>query len=148
VRWDEVKRLFAFKKIMEKLELKHLAPYLPYNLKLFFNDSIYSISIDYGIGSDNLYLKYALDMQIKPILRPFRSLDGSGKELMKELNCSSDILHEIWKLEDYNFDFNLNDVTVKTYLVMCKNHIDFNDLIGQRLAVSTHDVKEKEVSNV
>jgi hypothetical protein len=60
-----------------KLELKHLAAYLPYNLKGIYHESIITLSLNgfsssTEIGYDiSLFLK----CEIKPILRPLSDLD-------------------------------------------------------------------------
>jgi hypothetical protein len=59
-----------------KLELKHLAPYLPYGLKGVYHESIITLSLNgfssaTEIGYDiSLFLK----CEIKPILRPLSDL--------------------------------------------------------------------------
>jgi len=52
-----------------KLELKHLAPYLPYDLTIMTN---WDIPEPYGLNCDNIGL--AISEQDKPILRPLSDL--------------------------------------------------------------------------
>lgn len=62
---------------MEKLELKHLVPYLPYGLKASYQDAICLLD---GISSDSISVvtndggEYTSFPHIKPILRPLSDL--------------------------------------------------------------------------
>ena len=59
-----------------KLELKHLAPYLPYELKGIFLNSIITLSVNYfSKGTERGYdISAFLSNNIKPILFPLSSL--------------------------------------------------------------------------
>ncbi len=64
---------------MEKLELKHLAPYLPYGLKLQFifkKEKIFLLSTydEYKNGEQTILIAQALNGYYKPILRPLSDL--------------------------------------------------------------------------
>lgn len=60
---------------MEKLELKHLAPYLPYGLKVTKEDwrRIFKLDI-YGTTLNCVGIEFVLNRQAKPILRPLSDL--------------------------------------------------------------------------
>jgi len=113
-----------------KLELKHLAPYLPHKLSGIFRgrkESLKSCTTVF-INREILYGDF------KPILIPLRYFyNKPGKAYMDMLGCQLSIVHEIWELSDGRRP--LNDVSLLTYLVMCRNHIDFNELIKKGLAV-------------
>ena len=76
----------------------------------------------------------------KPILRPLSSFEKkSCLELMKTFNCSMEIIHEVWKL--IQEEIKLEDITLKTYKMMCENHVDFNKLIEEELAVDVNTIE-------
>ena len=67
---------------MKKLELEHLAPYLPYGLK-YIDDDVDKIvelhNLDTGIGLVNFGWGDAKNLyEIKPILRPLSDLTKLG----------------------------------------------------------------------
>jgi len=115
---------------MEKLELKHLAPYFPYNLKLMYNGRI--ISID-AIGENYILIYESFQentrfQYIKPILRPIEDL------YRPETDCGIKIIHY------FNFKTNVKlDCRNFPYHVMeqlLKNHFDVFGLIDKDLAIS------------
>ena len=154
---------------MEKLELKHLAPYLPYGLK-------YRQYGNYPIkkGQDNL-LEHFGDVSLenaqniiddynkKPILRPL-------SDLVKEITVNGETFMPVEKLFELNhpahksekyyytvvpnwiecshfstavqFRFYLNDYFGNNYTTVCKLiewHFDVFGLIEKGLAVSLTD---------
>lgn len=140
-----------------KLELKHLAPYLPYGLKIWHENTIYilrTISDDnyrpYHIaaynrsGADNEYwLK-----DIKSILHPL-------SDLTKEIEHNGEKFVPIEKWDDIygvNDDFlmeviiNLPDIDVLNYPYYLVNqlfewHFDVFGLIPEGLAVNINTLK-------
>ena len=141
----------AFKLIMKKLELKHIAPYFPYRLKLTNYEKKYSFElleisksldvkiIDTRVGWDGenhrCYNFYHCDtLQFKPILRPLSDFEKViAKDLMTKFSINLQAVHEIWRL--INKEITLDQISYSTYLSMCINHIDFNGLIEQDLAI-------------
>jgi len=124
-----------------QLEIKHLAPYLPYGLKvryleldsngmqeggtanlqgLYCDDDIATFSdcMDYYFGQDN-------DVEIKPILRPLSDLDTDS--ISNE--CAS-----IMNFVDYTH-WPYGDV-----VLFFAGHFDIFGLINEGLAISIHDV--------
>lgn len=61
---------------METLELKHLAPYLPYGLKGIYNETIITLSLNGYSSVDEIGydISLFLSCKIKPILRPLSDL--------------------------------------------------------------------------
>jgi hypothetical protein len=137
---------------MMKLELKHLAPYLAHKLKVMrpmkkaisSTPDTYEISELKGMYFDDFVNDWKVELSdksttllenIKPSLRPFSEYCGKtiAKDVMNKLNCDSFVVHEIWDLE--NGDKVLDEISVRTYNILCKNHIDFNKLIPEGLAV-------------
>lgn len=133
---------------MEKLELKHSVPYLPYKLKCLVKDypidvgekptnDIYTLDALY-CDSECVFHDLVESQQgfkdIKPILRPLSDFEKViAKELMIKFNCSLKIVQEVWKL--IQKEIKMEDVSYKTYLMMCENHLDFNGLIEKGLAI-------------
>jgi hypothetical protein len=127
-----------------KLELKHLAGYLPYGLGIYSETyGIKSIMTISGNGGDNPSdsIESVLSGKFKPLLRPVSSLDT--QELINDLHGN---------LPDNVFDwidsFNLNSVD-KNEAILCapfpviqwcyKNHIDIYGLIDKGLAIAIED---------
>ena len=132
-----------------KLELKHLAPYLPYGLKIeYFYDLVGKfggymesnlhnpIKVFYN-GQDNRNLEAEMTNEIfmvfedvKPILRPLSDLTKD------ELSIFSSSFRSWCLAKEFSFDF-----VWKNDLDLCfKYHIDVFGLIPAGLAVSIHDV--------
>jgi len=132
---------------MEKLELKHLAPYLPYGLKYFidYTDGDTEIVNLDGAFIDELYFDNGLTCgyeseTIKPILRPLsdfkKTIIGNIK---KELDISHNQCMEFLGFMDS--EIKLDNVSVGLYIAMCKAHIDFNQLIEKGLAIDINTIK-------
>ena len=130
-----------------KLELKHIAPYLPYNLNchamgeteddaetpiVFTLNGI--VNGKASIRSNSIIELITLD-ELFPILRPLSLYykGYTGKQVMDMLDCKLFNVHEIWDL--FNGNIKLEDIKLSTYDVMCRNRIDFNNLIKQGLAI-------------
>lgn len=151
-----------------KLELKHLAPYLPYGLKIQWDDTkdIYGISFGETNYNDNLYSLETLVFTMegkdvlgwKPILRPLSDLtkeiehDGEkfvpvdwiemnlrkGIDIYKPLNPEFPIEITI-TTNDYSHEVELYD----GYLIMQKLiswHFDVFNLIDQGLAIDINSL--------
>lgn len=56
-----------------KLELKHLAPYLPYGLKMYWENLVGEALTPWTLTPSKV--KFALEMQNKPILRPLSDFE-------------------------------------------------------------------------
>jgi hypothetical protein len=115
-------------KIM-KLELKHLAPYLPYKLRIkridyehknLFLLGIYFYDVVHQLG------RTPFDF-IKPILRPLSELEEFSPAIHNYLikNCE-------------NYVVRLQQID---YIVLIENHFDVFGLIEKGLAISIHDVE-------
>ena len=114
---------------MEKLELKHLAPYLPYELK----GKDIQEGFD-GIREMNIKtIDYFLH-NVKPILRPLSDLTNGKYYKCLEVLYSEEkikrILNEHWCHWEYKV------------LILCfEEHIDVFGLIPKGLAISYSDVQ-------
>jgi hypothetical protein len=121
---------------MKKLELEHLAPYLPFELKYksLWNNEIIELedlSIDFN---NNIW-----GVKIKPILIPLSSFEKTiAKDLMVKFSINLQIIQEIWRL--IQEEITLDQISYSTYLSMCRNHIDFNGLIEAGLAIDKNSL--------
>lgn len=122
-----------------KLELKHLAGYLPYGLKIYdgeyqrfitFSHSTYS-TVDIGIG--RLFRpNYDFSMGL-PVLYPLSDY-SEILEIVEEMND-----YEIGMIED-NPDM-VKRLSYEIIELMFKNHIDIHGLIGSGLAIDINTLK-------
>ena len=135
-----------------KLELKHLALYLPYGLKLFYTHTkkIGQISNIYTIGEgyDNDDIKISIDYSegehiwmYKPILRPLSHYKKwIIKDIKKDLECTHNQVMEFLCFMDGSISLDM--ATVGLYNIMCKKHIDFNGLIDKELAININTLEK------
>jgi hypothetical protein len=132
-----------------KLELKHLAPYLPYGLKAIDSDGNIDIVTCIDIEEIDGY-------EIKPILRPLSDLD-------KEITHNGESFVPLNKIfrsyySDYGFDFcAINNfeawaldedghptdetMTLNDYLLFFEWHFDVFGLIDNGLAIDINTLK-------
>ena len=103
---------------MEKLQLKHLAPYLPYNIEvknISLDEQCFAIG---GISTMNIYsIKNVLNGKIKPILRPLSDLT---KEI--EFNTEKFIPIDWFQNEETNTDDYFDGNIWVEYLFNNENH--------------------------
>jgi len=143
------------------LELKHLAPYLPYKLNFVHNDCLKKLaSLQYGnsVPDDNYMelvtctnLVYAKVSEIKPILRPL-------SDLTKEIEVNGEKFVPIEKLLEENcFDLSkLNQEDIDSYyhsylsdvfwcygdaVKLISWHFDVFGLIEKGLAININTLK-------
>ena len=128
------------KKIKNKLELKHLAPYLPYELEvkvindrkvLALNNSTLNISLDRVLKSDYCF----------PILRPL----SEYKKYPDIIEQFSDYSLEQFEIAFFSFVNCLNKLDKVNYTIMelmFKHHLDIFDLISKGLAVDINTIKK------
>lgn len=141
---------------METLTLAHLAPYLPYRLRV--QTSLNEVYLLEGLVSENAYLSgltYPADIfAIKPILRPMSDFDeplGNDSDFYSYLSkCRKECNFQNRVDVDRDLDFNIEDSDstyfnlsegLKLYDFIIQNHFDYNGLIEKGLAISIHDVK-------
>lgn len=126
-----------------KLEIKHLAPYLPYGLKAKFKAKNKKTCRKYVIGtvsvmySDCSICCYdtvnSTPDNFKPILRPLSDYTDINSDAMNSLNC--DMLDQIQISEFASKKISLSSVSVGVFEICVSNHIDVFGLIDQGLAL-------------
>src|SRR5574344_95248 len=126
-----------------KLEIKHLAPYLPYGLKAKFQVKNKKTCRKYVIGtisviySDCSICCYdtvnATPDNFKPILRPLSDYADINSDAMNSLNCD---MSEQINLNEFAIGYIcLGSLYQSTYDLCLKNHIDVFGLIDKGLAL-------------
>ena len=146
---------------MEKLELKHIAPYLPYGLKVQWTDHNHTCQRTIiGAGKNHVTFDAYLDEEdqlsitilyydsSKPILRPLSDLtkeievDGEKFVPAIELNWSnitSDILSKSIDLTN-----KFNNLFAFDYKKLCEWHFDVFGLIEKGLAIDINSLNDFE----
>lgn len=123
---------------MEKLELKHVACYLPYGLTGLLNENNDDCFI-IGASEDYIYTDSSFDelyyTDIKPILRPIKDL------YIPETDCGIKIVHYFnfktnAKLDCRNFPYHVMEQ-------LFKHHFDIFGLIEKGLAIDINTLNEK-----
>ena len=130
------------------IELKHVAPYLPYKLKGFF---ILSDVINLSPSQKDEKRESTLTkdnvpfflIHCKPILKPLSDIyyNVTGGKVMNDLDCDLKTVHELWDLYNKDKAFELNDLSYKTYEIALQNHFDVFGLIKKGLAIDINDLK-------
>jgi hypothetical protein len=125
-----------------KLELKYLAPYLPYGLKITDgkNDTFSTLELKpqmLGVIEDvNQFYRWFVSKDFKPILRPLSDLtkEIEGENEISELHRLSSYSHEVFnklvenKLDPYFLEYWIFEILIK-------NHFDIFGLIPAGLAI-------------
>jgi hypothetical protein len=142
-----------------ELEVKHLAPYLPYGLKLVFDNfplhskecsHIRTLELDCG-HDFNLYLQRG---DIKPILHPLSSINKpievNGKTVVV-LDLIRNTNHSFYFSAGYIcekcLDYSLQHEGYGTYPywiieILAEHHIDFQGLIPAGLAIDINTLNQ------
>ena len=135
-----------------KLELKHLAPYLPYDLKVMdLYDNKERFFVGYSINHTeqvkisvykNLLSTGRLSSEVKPILRPLSDLKTIEKEIK--------LVDSYWYVDDYLTEkctvdkiYPLHVIEFIPYAIMqvlLKYHFDVFGLIEKGLAIDINTI--------
>ncbi len=137
---------------MEKLELKHLVPYLPYGLKIRVRLNRFSCGAGGKLYTDKdveLTYKNITKFQpmkhynsVKPILRPLSEIK-QFEDIMDEFSeFSWNAFEEHFLCNILGRSLNCFDNVNYTIMELCfKHHLDIFGLIDKGLAVSYSDVE-------
>ena len=125
---------------MEKIELKHLAPYLPYKLMVKLLDEKPRVMIASGSSSVNWIgigacIKW--NKFCEPILRPLSDLTRLGTPIIQPYTDCLIIINQLHILN--------NDVSILPYQlfeILLEHHFDVFGLIDKGLAISIHDIEK------
>lgn len=127
---------------MEKLELKHLAPYLPYGLRVGkkFQESFFEEEMDISIMASLFN-----DHRKKPILRPMSDL--MNKCDLKEVEEEDDawVTHLMGRNPAF-FDYRTYKPRYRPYYeveLLIENQFDVFGLIPKGLAYNINDLKNE-----
>ena len=122
-----------------KLEIKHLAPYLPYGLRIEHPTMMSGnrkISEMRNLGQTSIEISHRIYVQIsscKPLLRPLSDYADINSNSMNSLNCD---MSEQINLNEFAIGYIcLGSLYQSTYDLCLKNHIDVFGLINQGLAL-------------
>ncbi len=121
-----------------KLELKHLAPYLPYRLKVSL---IHTLHGHTGIGSVEHVVQAVNEgkSQFKPILRPLsdltKEIEHNGEKFVPTKALS------MWDLQGITV-LDIPHIPVNLYELLLKWHFDVFGLIEKGLAIDINTLKE------
>jgi hypothetical protein len=129
---------------MEKLEVKHLAPYLPYGLKMYTKAGVWDLVV-YKAQAEYKYgvmIGEAMNCGVKPILRPLSELKFSKDFILKFGGDNPNNL-KMCKLDID--DLVNNGLEFETYYGyyewLLENHFDVFGLIDKGLAIG-HNLVE------
>ena len=126
-----------------KLEIKHLAPYLPYGLKAKFQAKNKKTCRKYVIGTISaMYLDCSICCydtvnstpdNFKPILRQLSDYADIDSDALCDLNC--DLSDQIQISEFANKRISLSAISVGAFEILVSNHVDVFGLIDEGLAL-------------
>lgn len=132
-----------------KLELKHLAPYLPYDLSFYYESLDGKKQHSWILTSEKL--DFALLCQNKPILRPIsdllQKLDffeiGDDNNYSIEFdNGNIKLIKNLKSIADNKCYFDIQFLPYVVVQQLIEWHFDVFGLIDKGLAVSIHDVEQ------
>ena len=111
-----------------KLELKHLAPYLPYGLRIFNKDNKSS----YVLSTGSIDRVTELPEIFKPILRPLSDLTERASKVMSGLSLNTFIKK-----------INNQDLSYITFNELISLHFDVFGLIEEGLAIDINTLSNE-----
>lgn len=124
---------------MEKLELKHIVGYLPYEIKIFYMEDAYDVTLEDEMDSFSICLRDVIEGSHKPILRPL-------SDLKKEITHKGETFVPIKKIKImYPSDTfsSVSNVAKWSYRVIEKLyewHFDIHGLIEKGLAIEINTI--------
>lgn len=128
--------------------MKHLAPYLPYGLRIKTKHGWDTMSTlnEHEINGDfeesYPYENHSnVNIEFSPILRPLSDFLDINCKANNDLNLDISMLIELNEVANKQRGY-LN-ASYGTIQMMCENHIDFQDLIELGLAVDINSLKSE-----
>lgn len=126
-----------------KLELKHLAPYLPYGLKIKTNNLIREMR-----PSQIHHHKYTPINNVidgtghKPILRPLADLTKDEETFKFLLLMCHKIDENLDYVCEFSGDLTNTSLSYRAVLILITNHFDVFGLIPEGLAIDINTLKK------
>lgn len=136
-----------------ELELKHIAPYLPYGLKMYWEDFENNPRLPWELKGHNI--DFAIENQNKPILRPLsdltKEIEVNGEKfvpieiLSEELEGitfgkTSDFYDNLKRLMFHFYDRHEVEINIEDCLFLISKlyewHFDIFGLIENKLAIN------------
>ena len=118
-----------------KLEIKHLAPYLPYGLNVWLDSPNASGGQGYMMELETINLESAIQRQAKPLLRPLsdltKEIEHNGEKFMPYSILMADKTGSVWDIEDLPYS---------DFVKLFEWHFDVFSLIENGLALDYNDV--------
>jgi hypothetical protein len=129
------------------LELKHLAPYLPYGLKVMYNATPHLMTTQLlEQASHWMTIGYAIESQSKPILRPLsdltKEIEHNGKTFIPYTEMEWE---DVDPMEAFNINFNFRtEIACPLFIwqLLFEWHFDVFGLIEKGLAIDINTLKD------
>ena len=126
------------------LELKHVTPYLPYDLQIepLYQSMGHMGGFHHKTVDISVLGRYELE-EIKPILRPISDLTIENMKDFSGVNFSrysEDFLNSI--LEAYKKDIKIQNLSYRLMQPLFENHFDIFGLIEKGLAIDINTIKK------
>ena len=133
-----------------KLEVKHLAPYLPYGLKLHVQGEVMEderpiLFNMVGIVDEEVLvhrINYIANVENEiedciPILRPLNLLSKHDIDFMyfQIISTDNDMYGNRMEFDDYFSETDINHLPICLYNYLLENHFDVFGLIDNKLAI-------------
>jgi hypothetical protein len=126
-----------------KLELKHLAPYLPYRLKFVRGNSGYLEFVMDCAGSCYIYSENKLRYDyrdVRPILRPLSDLATNNEVLDLLYKECQGIDENIDYWCEFKGDMTNTSISFRASQILFKHHFDVFGLIEKGLAIDINTI--------
>jgi len=121
-----------------KLELKHLAGYLPYGLKMYWEDNQNRPQTDWELKCDSV--DFVLNNQNKPILRPLSDILDEEYQLLWSNETDFESIKQCVELDNEDF---LNCIfSFYFWQDLFKNKFDIYGLIENGLAIDINTLEK------
>lgn len=123
-----------------KLELKHLAPYLPYEVQVAITYDLKNINY-YTLTEEKIHQVIELDCD-KLILKSLSDIDS---KVINELESSDEHITFISQYNGLDIEYYIKNTRTQyleywMFLILVRNHFDVFDLIENNIAVDVNSI--------
>ena len=129
-----------------KLEIKHLACYLPYGLKMYHEDLDSTETMPWTLRPDGVDM--AIEYQNKPILRPLKDLAKPEFEMDEISKGAIMFLDETANLPHNSRKSHIGSIQYVDMLKIFEWHFDIFGLIPQNLAIDINTLKKQPSGDI